>query len=78
MRSVATAVSPTGEPSGLTPVQRAVLNALVVSMTGITVEATAGDRLYRKETLIEPKVAEGAPHLHLRNGILEVRLAKQQ
>jgi HSP20 family protein len=44
----------------------------------LLLEATAGDRLYRKETLIEPKVAEGAPHLHLRNGILEVRLAKQR
>jgi HSP20 family protein len=44
----------------------------------LLLEATAGDRLYRKETLIEPKVAEGAPHLHLHNGILEVRLAKQQ
>jgi hypothetical protein len=38
-RGVATAVSPTGTPDGLTPVQRAVLNALVESMTGIVVDA---------------------------------------
>jgi len=45
MRSVATAVAPNGHPSGLTPVQRAVLNALVESMTGVAVESTAGDPL---------------------------------
>jgi HSP20 family molecular chaperone IbpA len=44
----------------------------------LLLDAKIGDRLYRKETLIEPKLAEGAPHLRLRNGILEVRLAKQQ
>jgi HSP20 family protein len=44
----------------------------------LRLEATTGDRLYRKEMLMEPKLAEGAPHLRLRNGILEVRLAKQQ
>jgi hypothetical protein len=43
MRSIATAVSPTGHPSGITPVQRAVLNALVDSMTGVAVDASAGD-----------------------------------
>ena len=42
----------------------------------LLLEAKTGERLYRKETLIEPKLAAGAPRLRLRNGILEVRLAK--
>src|SRR4051812_17385144 len=45
MRSVATAVATTGHPSGLTAVQRAVLNALVDSMTGVAVDAAAGEPL---------------------------------
>ncbi len=42
----------------------------------LLLEAKTGERLYRKETLIEPKLAPAAPRLRLRNGILEVRLAK--
>ena len=42
----------------------------------LLLEAKAGERLYRKEILIEPKLAEAAPRLRLRNGVLEVRLAK--
>lgn len=44
----------------------------------LLLEAKTGERLYRKETLIEAKLAAGAPHLNLRNGVLEVRLSKQQ
>jgi HSP20 family protein len=43
----------------------------------LLLDAKTGDRLYRKETLIEAKVAAGSPHLNLRNGVLEVRLSKQ-
>jgi HSP20 family protein len=43
----------------------------------LLLEAKAGERLYRKETLIEEKLAAGAPHLNLRNGVLEVRLSKK-
>jgi len=43
----------------------------------LLLEAKTGERLYRKETLIEDKVAAGAPHLNLRNGVLEVRLSKK-
>lgn len=43
----------------------------------LLLEAKSGDRLYRKETLIEDKLAEGAPRLKLHNGVLEVRLSKQ-
>jgi len=42
----------------------------------LLLEATAGERLYRKETLLEGKVAS-VPQLKLRNGVLEVRLTKQ-
>jgi len=42
----------------------------------LLLEAKTGERLYRKETLIEDKLAGGAPHLNLRNGVLEVRLSK--
>jgi hypothetical protein len=45
VRGVATAVAPTGVPDGLTPVQRAVLNALAESMTGIVVDAAACEPL---------------------------------
>ncbi len=41
----------------------------------LLLEAKTGERLYRKETLIEGKIA-GGPHLNLRNGVLEVRLSK--
>ncbi len=43
----------------------------------LLLEAKTGERLYRKETLIEGKLA-GGPHLNLRNGVLEVRLSKQR
>ncbi|MBI1867374.1 MAG: Hsp20/alpha crystallin family protein [Methylocystis sp.] len=43
----------------------------------LLLEAKTGDRLYRKETFIEAKLAAGAPRLSLRNGVLEVRLGKQ-
>lgn len=43
----------------------------------LLLEAKAGDRLYRKETFIEEKLAGSPPQLNLRNGILEARLAKQ-
>ena len=42
----------------------------------LLLEAKTGERLYRKEILIEPKLAEEAPRLRLRNGVLEARLAK--
>ncbi len=42
----------------------------------LLLEATTDERLYRKETLIEEKLAAVAPRLNLRNGILEVRLSK--
>jgi HSP20 family protein len=42
----------------------------------LLLEAKAEDRLYRKETLIEEKLAAGSPRLNLRNGVLEVRLRK--
>ena len=41
----------------------------------LLLEARTGERLYRKETLIEGKLA-GGPHLNLHNGVLEVRLSK--
>ncbi len=41
-------------------------------------EAKTGERLYRKEIFIEAKLATTTPHLRLRNGVLEVRLAKQK
>ena len=41
----------------------------------LLLEAKTGERLYRKETLIEGKLA-GGPHLKLHNGVLEVRLSK--
>lgn len=41
-------------------------------------EAKAGDRLYRKEILIEPKLAKAPPRLRLRNGVFEARLTKQK
>jgi HSP20 family protein len=42
----------------------------------LLLEAKTEDRLYRKETLIEGKLAAGSPRLNLRNGVLEVRLSK--
>jgi HSP20 family protein len=42
----------------------------------LLLEAKTGDRLYRKEILIEEKLAAGSPRLNLRNGVLEVRLSK--
>jgi HSP20 family protein len=44
----------------------------------LLVEGKSGNRLYRKETLIEAPLAPGAPRQTLRNGVLEVRLSKQQ
>ena len=43
----------------------------------LTLEAKSGERHYRKEVLIEAKLAATTPQQRLRNGILEVRLAKQ-
>jgi HSP20 family protein len=42
----------------------------------LLLEAKTEDRLYRKEMLIEEKLAAGSPRLNLRNGVLEVRLSK--
>ncbi len=42
----------------------------------LLLEAKTGDRLYRKETLIEEKLSAGSPRLNLRYGVLEVRLSK--
>jgi HSP20 family protein len=42
----------------------------------VLLEAKTGERLYRKEILIESELAEGVPRLRLRNGVLEVRLTK--
>jgi HSP20 family protein len=42
----------------------------------VLLEAKTGERLCRKEILIEPKLAEEAPRVRLRNGVLEARLAK--
>ena len=42
----------------------------------VLLEGKTGERLYRKEILIEPKLAQQAPRLRLRNGVLEARLAK--
>jgi HSP20 family molecular chaperone IbpA len=44
----------------------------------LLLEAKTDDRLYRKETLIEEKLAAGPPRLNLRNGVLEVRLSKEK
>ena len=43
----------------------------------LLLEAKAGDRLYRKEMLIEEKLTTASPRLKLHNGVLEVRLSKQ-
>ncbi|ARN82428.1 Hsp20/alpha crystallin family protein [Methylocystis bryophila] len=43
----------------------------------LLLDAKTGDRHYRKEVLVEEKFVPGAPQLDLRNGVLEVRLAKQ-
>jgi hypothetical protein len=45
VRGIATAVAPTGRPDGLTPVQRAVINALADSMTGHRVDASDAEPL---------------------------------
>jgi HSP20 family protein len=42
----------------------------------LLLEGKADGRLYRKEVLIEAKLAGGAPQLRLHNGVLEVRLKK--
>jgi len=42
----------------------------------VLLEAKTAERLYRKEILIEPKLAARPPRLRLRNGVLEARLAK--
>ncbi len=44
----------------------------------LLLEAGSGERRYRKEILIEAALANATPRLRLRNGILEVRLAKQR
>ncbi len=42
----------------------------------LLLEAKTAERLYRKEILIDPKLAAQPPRLRLRNGVLEARLAK--
>ena len=42
----------------------------------LLLEAKNAERLYRKEILIDPKLAARPPRLRLRNGLLEARLAK--
>ena len=42
----------------------------------LLLDAKTGERLYRKETLVEGKLA-GGPQLKLRNGVLEVRITKE-
>jgi HSP20 family protein len=42
----------------------------------LLIEAGAGERLFRKEVLIEADLAPGEPQVALRNGVLQVRLAK--
>ncbi len=44
----------------------------------LLVEAKSGERLYRKETLIEAKLRPGTPQLDLNNGLLEIRLKKER
>lgn len=44
----------------------------------LMLEAKSAERHYRKEVPIEAKLAATAPQQRLRNGILEVRLAKQK
>ncbi|WP_315765541.1 MULTISPECIES: Hsp20/alpha crystallin family protein [unclassified Bradyrhizobium] len=44
----------------------------------LLLEARTGERLYRKEMLIEEKLAGGTPQISLRNGVLEVRLTKSK
>ncbi len=44
----------------------------------LLIEAKSGERLYRKETLIEAKLRPGAPRLRFRNGVLEARLKKKR
>lgn len=44
----------------------------------LLLEAKTGERLYRKEMLIEAKLASGTPTRHMHNGILEVRLKKEK
>jgi HSP20 family protein len=43
----------------------------------LLLDAKSDGRLYRKEVLIEAKLAGDPPRLRLHNGILEVRLKKQ-
>ncbi len=42
----------------------------------LLLEAKTASRLYRKEVLIEMKLAGEPPKLRLHNGVLEVRLKK--
>jgi HSP20 family protein len=42
----------------------------------LLLDAKSEGRLYRKETLIEARLADAPPHLQLHNGVLEVRLKK--
>ncbi len=44
----------------------------------VLLEAKTGERLYRKEILVEAKLAAASPRLRLRNGVLEARLTKQK
>lgn len=42
----------------------------------LLLEAKTGERLYRKETLIEETIVAETPQVNLRHGVLEVRLRK--
>ena len=44
----------------------------------VLLEAKTGERLYRKEILVEAKLAAVTPRLRLRNGVLEARLTKEK
>jgi hypothetical protein len=67
VRGIATAVAPTGTPEGLTPVQRAVLNALTDSMTGVAIDAAT----------VEPLGPwEFAEVLRLRNREFRIRIVQ--
>jgi hypothetical protein len=67
VRGIATAAAPPGTPDGLTAVQRAVLNALSDSMTGIAVDAATVEPLGPDEF---------AEALRLRNREFRIRMVQ--
>ena len=58
------------------PASNARIFAASSTATSCCSRRRPSERLYRKETLIEEKLAAGSPRLNLRNGVLEVRLSK--